>query len=237
MTSFKTPTADQVSEAVRRIPTPQLRGAFFAGLKNPLWLEPLAAAGMFSNPPEPQLTGDGSIRDIYWPEIDYLKRVAPGAPNLVVDILLRLEASHNPWVRRAVFSIGAAVPADQAARLKPLWKSWLDTGFGWRSDPREMVAVAINLFEGGQSEVGHWLANVLFEPSEERTRNNASPVLEDYWYADGLPRVAAQQFGPSGLRGCTSVAGRVRAAERAPHRHDGLDANVAGSRSAPEPQA
>ena len=74
MTEYRPPTEEQIREAVRRILTPQLRRAFFEGLKNPLWVEPLAKEGAFSAPPEPESTDDGLVRDIYWPEIDYLIR-------------------------------------------------------------------------------------------------------------------------------------------------------------------
>ncbi|MCT2279114.1 hypothetical protein M3G91_15975 [Micromonospora chalcea] len=189
MTQYSPPTEEQVKEVLRRIPTAQLRRSFFERLKNPLWLGPLAKEGLFSNPPEPEATPDGLIRDTYWPEIEYLIRVAPDAPESVVDILLKLDASSNAWVRRAVFTIGASIPADQAARLKPLLKSWLGTGFGWRTDPREMVDFAVNLLTGGQYKTGKWIANILFRPGAPMPGKKPRLFLEEYWYAEGLPRI------------------------------------------------
>src|SRR5665648_739823 len=92
MSELRAPSEAEVREAIRRITTPQLRRMFFERLKNPHWLEPLAKEGLFDSPPEPEATSDGLIRDFYWPEIDYLIRVAPAKPNRVVDILLDLEA-------------------------------------------------------------------------------------------------------------------------------------------------
>lgn len=189
MPSFKPPTAAQVNEALRRILTPQLRQAFFDGLKNPLWVEPLAKAGMFDNPPETEITDDGLIRDLYWPEIDYLKRVAPAAPKAVVDVLLKLAGSNNAWVRRAVFSIGASIPSDEAAKLKSLIKTSSESGFGRRSDPREIVALAVNLLLGGQQKLGKWMANLIFRPSASENPYKPNLALDEYWYKDGLPRV------------------------------------------------
>lgn len=189
MPSFKPPTVAQVNEALRRILTPQLRQAFFDGLKNPLWVEPLAREGMFDNPPEPEMTDDGLIRDLYWPEIDYLKRVAPVAPKAVVDVLLKLAGSNNVWVRRAVFSIGASIPSDEAAKLKSLIKTSSESGFGRRSDPREIVAFAVNLLKGGQQKSGKQMANLMFRPSASEIPHKPNLALEEYWYQDGLPRV------------------------------------------------
>lgn len=198
MSGFRAPTQVEVAEVVRRIPTLQLRRAFFEGLRNPLWLEPLAEAGMFSNPPEPERTDDGMVRDLYWPEIEYLIRIAPDAPALVVDILLKLEKSNNAWVRRGVFSIGAVIPAREAARFKPLLKVWRPTGFGWRSDPKEMVDFVVNLVTGGEFKRGVWVANALFRPSSPERATRSGVLLEDYWYETALPRVA-EALGDNGL--------------------------------------
>jgi hypothetical protein len=195
---FQPPTDDQVKEVLRRIPTPQLRRAFFEGLKNPLWVVPLAKEGVFGNPPDPKDAGDGLVRDVYWPEIDYLIRVAPDVPEAVVDVLLKLGKSSNSWVRRGAFSIGATVPADQAARLEPLIKSWKSTGLGWRTDPRELVAVAINLLQGGQTEVGTWFAGLIFKPFRLKDRRKPGTVIQDYWYELGLPELVGA-IGDNGL--------------------------------------
>lgn len=198
MVKYTAPTEEQVKEALRRIPTLQLRRAFFEGLKNPFWMEPLAKEGAFKDPPEPELMSDGLIRDVYWPEISYLIRVAPEVPAAVVDVLLKLKKSNNAWVRRGVFTIGASIPADQAARLRPLIQSWVSTGFGWRTDPQETVSLAVNLLQGGQYETGKWFASLLFKPV--KTPNGRKPRLglEDYWYEHGLPRVV-KVLGNDGL--------------------------------------
>lgn len=199
MSEFRAPSDAEVAEAMRRIATPQLRRVFFERLRNPLWLEPLAQLGLFKTPPEPTTASDGTVREAYWPEIDYLVRVAPMRPTQAVDVLLQMDATENSWVRRAVFTIGASIPAEQAARLKPLLKSWLASGFGWRTDPREMVRFATNLLGGGEIKAGRWVANVLFRPSAEPSQGEPAAALDEYWYVNGLPRVV-EALGPDGLR-------------------------------------
>jgi hypothetical protein len=199
MSTYKAPTSDQVAEAMRRIGKTQLRRAFFEGIENPLWVGPLAEAGAFSHPPEPVTTDDGYIRETYWPEGTYLSKVATSVPNEVVDVLLALRKSNNSWVRRIAFEIGAKIPADEAARLKPLIESWAPSGFGWRTDPNDLVGVVVNLLEDGQADVGRWLANLIFMPSGVKGRREFDVVLEDYWYEQGLPRVVPS-LGESGLK-------------------------------------
>ena len=176
---------------MRRITKTQLRRAFFEGIENPLWVKPLADAGAFRNPPEPVITRDGYIRDTYWPEAEYLSKVALQVPQQVVDVLLTLDGTNNSWVRRVVFEIGTKIPADEAARLQPLIKSWASSGFGWRTDPRDIVGLIVNLLEDGQAEVGKWLADLVFKPSGVKGRRKPDLVLDDYWYEEGLPKVIA----------------------------------------------
>ncbi|WAY21542.1 hypothetical protein OF855_10960 [Mycolicibacterium fortuitum] len=158
----------------------------------------MAKKGVFKHPPEPVKTDDGLIRDVYWPEIGYLVRVAPDVPDAVVDVLLQLGKSTNAWVRRGVFEVGARISPDQAARLKPLIKSWQSTGFGWRTDPSDLVAFALNLLEGGQEDDGAWFANLIFKPFRTKDRRRPAARLEMYWYEQGLPKVAAA-LGDNGL--------------------------------------
>lgn len=198
MNTYVHPTDEQVREAIRRIPTPQLRRAFYEGLKNPYWLEPLNNHGAFSNPPARVRMADGSTGDPYWPEIEYVVRVAAEAPVVATDILIGLKDSENAWVRRALFAVGGVVPASEAARLKPVVKAWLSSGFGWRTDPREMVSFAVNLIQGGELATGEWVANALFRPRARKESNKPDLVLEDYWYEVGLPRVV-DALGPAGF--------------------------------------
>lgn len=187
MSEYARPTGDLVNEALRRILKPALRRAFFQGLENPLWLEPLSAAGCFSSPPEPMSAGDGTTYDLEWPELTYLVKVAPLSPEAVVDILVGLQDSSNVWVRRAVFTVGAAIPTHQGVRLVPLLRTWESSGFGWRSDPREMSAFAARLLREGEIEEGEWLADFLLRPRETDKDRQVETTLEEYWYYSELP--------------------------------------------------
>lgn len=200
MSDYAVPTAAEVHAAVRRLTTYQLRRVFYEGLENPHWVKPLADLNVFTNPPEPEPTGDGYIKDVFWPEVSYLLNVAETAPVEVVDVLLSLVGTSNSWVRRAAFVVGAKVPPHQAARLKPLVKAWSESGgLGWRTDPRDLVSFAVNLLEGGQS-YGVTFANILFRPREAED-DERDPVVElkAHWYAQELPRVA-DALGTNGLR-------------------------------------
>ncbi len=183
MPEFRAPSDYQVREALRRTTSPQLRRAFYDGLQNPLWLAPLAAMGAFANPPERVPTGDGLHQDPIWPEIDFLVRVSDVMPEEAVRILLQIGAKENAWIRRAIFAAGAKVPAGQAARLLPIIESFDDSSFGWRSDPRDITAMVVNLLRGGEQETGRWLADRALNPA---SRNREAEGFADYWYGEAL---------------------------------------------------
>ena len=98
MTTFKTPSAETVSETLRKIPTLQLRRVFYRANKNPNWVKPLFEAGAFNAPEEAVVDERGLIREPYWPEIDYLKEMARFAPEDVVEVLVSLKDSTNSWI-------------------------------------------------------------------------------------------------------------------------------------------
>lgn len=183
------PTKAEVIAALSRLPTLQLRRVFFEGLKNPLWVKPLMGVGAFDHPPVPKVDEKGYIRETFWPEIDYLTRVAAEVPDDVVDVLLRLTASENSWVRRGTFEIARSIPVDKAVRLKELIEAW-NPNFGFRTDPRDLTTLARNFLEGSQTRFGVSFANMLFRPrSRGDDSRNPLVTLEEYWYTDALPPI------------------------------------------------
>jgi hypothetical protein len=190
MSNYQTPTSEQVRTAILRLTSYQIRRVFYEGLKNPLWAKPLTEAGAFAYSPDPELQGSDAISGVFWPEISYLINAAKEAPSDVVDVLLSLKDSRNSWIRRAVFTIGSQIPADQAVRLKALTDAWASTGLGWRTDPHDLVAFATNLLNGGQTEFGVSFANTLFRPRDiGADKNDSVSELQEYWYSEELPTV------------------------------------------------
>jgi hypothetical protein len=195
------PDGSVVEAALRRLTTYQLRRVFYEGLENPYWVKPLAELGAFVDPPEPVFAGDGYVYDAFWPEISYLERVCTAVPSDVVDVLLGLATTSNSWVRRAAFAIGSRVPVAEAVRMKPLWQEWGKSGgFGWRTDPRDLVSFAVNLLNGGQVDAGVSFSNILFRPQKAAGGGSSAVTgLDRYWYSAELPRLV-EALGPVGLQ-------------------------------------
>jgi hypothetical protein len=192
MTNFSIPSQQQVDDAIRQMPTFQLRRVFFEDLQNPHLVRALKKAGQFTSPPEP-VTDNTGVREMFWPEIDYLERMAALVPDDVVDVLLEIGRSNNSWVRRGIVSIASTIPANTAARLGPVFRSWYPNSFGWRTDPHHLAAVVCNFLNGGQRRLGVSLANALFRPraNPNDSGSQVDPVttMEEYWYEQELPSV------------------------------------------------
>ena len=199
MTTFKTPSAETVSETLRKIPTLQLRRVFYRSNINPNWVKPLFEAGAFNAPEEAVVDERGLIREPYWPEIDYLKDMAQFVPEDVVRVLVSLKDSTNSWIRRAVFEIGANIPPSQAALLVPMIIEWGIKGLGFRSDQEAQATMIRNLLTCGEHRAGMRLADLLMHPVAGDKRKRVVTGIEEYWYCKELPSIA-KAMTSSGLR-------------------------------------
>ncbi len=91
---------------------------FFEHLDSPEWLEPLAARGLFKEPPPPKNAGD-YVQLPLWPESRYLARMAaiPEAQATVVRLAREIPATENSRVYDDIIDMALALPAGYAAAL------------------------------------------------------------------------------------------------------------------------
>ena len=118
MRSWEPPTEQTIRTALQRIRSPDFEAYFFAKLKNPTWIAPLAARGVFSSPPEPVDSADNGTIFPSWQASKYLVRMAPHAPSEVVSVLEQLD-TRNPNVAGDIIQAALAVPVEFASRLVP----------------------------------------------------------------------------------------------------------------------
>ena len=92
-------------------------GYFFDRLTSPSWLDLLQTNGLFSHPPAPEVDNEkGTIGYSAWPQSRYLARMAPQAPEKVLDIMLAVPPTDNIRVYEDFASAAAAMPAGLAAK-------------------------------------------------------------------------------------------------------------------------
>ena len=114
------PVAADVAAVREYLLRPQARRYFYGHLTNSAWLPLLAQNEVFDRPPERRVNDDGSWQAVVWPEGEFLRRVAAEAPDMVVDVLLRLSTEiSNPAVWSVVADVAIQVPPELGARLAP----------------------------------------------------------------------------------------------------------------------
>lgn len=194
---YKVPTPEEVLAVRLRLNKLPLRRAFFSKLDNPHWVAALASQGAFKNPPATEVMPDGMVQCEFWPEIDYLVRMAPIVSADVADVLEPIAHSTNQWVRRGIAEAATVMDPADAARLVPKMKEWPGEELAnFRIDSRHIAGVVVRLLEGGQSRRGLRLAEAYFapRPSPEKPKYGIpEPVsgMESYWYGEELPLIAA----------------------------------------------
>lgn len=155
------------AEHARLLRDLQLRAAhrryFFERLKDPRWVVHLSNEGFFTNPPGRQVHDDGTWSACWWPEGDYLARVAPNMPADVTRVLVALPLSNdNPDVWNSVAKAASQLPADLAVRVVPAMTSALKSVPGVNHWSDSVVGLIEHLAPSESSEIFDLADHLLF---------------------------------------------------------------------------
>ena len=185
------------SEHARRLRDLQLRPAqrryFFERLRDPRWVTHLSQEGFFANPPGRETNEDGSWSPRWWPEGDYLIRIASEAPTDMVRVLVAVPSTNdNPEVWNSVAKAASQLPTDLAVCVVPAMRSALKSvpGLNYWSD--NVVGLIEHLAGSGSSEVFDLADHLLFiagatavDPEDATYRHRTDWVI---------PRIGGQDW-------------------------------------------
>jgi hypothetical protein len=150
-------------EHVRRARDAMRRSAdwnfFFEKLTSPGWIAPLEEEDAFLDPPPAQSDGK-SVSFPFWAPAEYLVRMAPLAPDLVMDTILRVPSTDNIRIHQSFVDAALVMPAAVAARIVPPAKEWLGAPYQMLL-PDKVGRLVAHLAEGGQSQAALDLAAAL----------------------------------------------------------------------------
>jgi hypothetical protein len=236
MRSWRRPTDLEVERVVALMKKPGQCAYFFEKLQNPEWIPLLRQRGFFGQPPEP-VRHDDLVEFPLWPESRYLARIAPDAPDLVLEIIKGLPDTENFRVHQDLLEAATKMPADKAAQIVPLAKRWLDDEYVGLL-PDRAGDLMLHLAEGGQIRAALALLQALTEPilreipltlGEAQTvvrreaRSRYSPWYLKRLLEHSLPPVAARDpLGTAGvlakqLRTCLRMERRTGSHSDASH--------------------
>lgn len=121
------PSSDEVNKALQLMRKREANHEyFFSKLASPDWIEPLDQAGIFSSPPDAKQEGT-SISFPFWPEAEYLSRMAGAEPEKVLSIMLKTPQTTNIRVHDYFARAAAVMPGGLAAKWANRECKWLET--------------------------------------------------------------------------------------------------------------
>jgi hypothetical protein len=157
------PSPETVDKAVAALKRAADVDYFFGKLTSPDWIEPLRERGFFSNPPEPERSGE-YVQFPFWSQSQYLARMAAKKPKLVLSVLQSLTDTQNPRVHEDIIDAAVTMPAEFAARLVPAALRWLDSAY-LLVLPQKLERLVLHLAHGGQHDTALDLAQALLTPA------------------------------------------------------------------------
>lgn len=150
--AIETPTREHAKQLRNLQLRPGQRNYFFRQLRNPTWVEHLAAERFFRSPPGRQTNDDGSWSVNPWPEGDYLVVAAPDEPEAVLEVLRSIPPTNdNPVVWDLAAKAARQLPAGRAARVVPRLNDALRTLPTW-IHAESVAELVVFLAESGQKE-------------------------------------------------------------------------------------
>jgi hypothetical protein len=128
---------------------------FFERLSHVGWIEPLREAGVFKAAPP-----------VYWPVSDYLRRMAPGAPDRVAACLAETPTSVSFWTVGDYLDASAAIDATTVAMWVHEWLvPWISAQaqVGWLI-PEKLQTLVLRLISAGHGNRAFAVAEAVLSP-------------------------------------------------------------------------
>ncbi len=185
------PTIEEVEQALSLLLVPQYRNWFFENLQNPLWFAPLKTRGLFDAPPEPVEDAEtGGVRYPYWPELEYLKRVAKERPADVREIVMSLQDVKNPLVKTGCIEALSAMAAMEAAKGVAFVKEAMRerTTYHWYWEGQAAATLMLKLAKSSREEAFHvaYLLLEIWVPGDKENRlwHDATARFDTHHYGE-----------------------------------------------------
>lgn len=105
---------------------------FFSKVDDPIWIPILQEKGFFKNPPGSVPTGETGVTFPIWRPILFLTRMAPKAPEKVVEIVAGFKKIENPRVLHEIAEIALSVSSiPLSISLKPQVIEYIKSAYSW----------------------------------------------------------------------------------------------------------
>ena len=103
-------SCDYERDLAERLSNERLNEYFFGRLSDPAWFEVLHKAGKFDSVPSLQANEvEKTVGFPFWPQGEYLKKIAPHLPERVCQIIAQLPSTENARVHDCILEIALAI--------------------------------------------------------------------------------------------------------------------------------
>ena len=207
MKSWTKPTPEDIKKALRSVDKATDRQFFYAGLKNPLWIKPLADEGCFKAPPDVINLPEGMIQYPFWPELQYLSNMSEDAPDEVIDLVLHFPKTNNPIVYKEILNIALKLQGTKSAALLPkvLECADMDSQIVDFKFPKLLTHWTKENQTSAALKLAEKLVRFSADPQSQEKQNRRKKNPEDHWSTSLKPapkfkRGAYQKILNDGLR-------------------------------------
>lgn len=150
---------------------------FFNNLNSADWLKPLSDAGYFKNP-TPLIREGNFIQALYWPESQYLVRVADKAPDEVLEIIKdNLQDIDNERIMDDVAKILLAVDVSKAVSFTDLIKKYVNTSHFFLLE-KNVSDLVVKFADNNHTKAALEIAGAMLAVTEDP--NKEAELKKDY---------------------------------------------------------
>jgi len=181
------PSDEIIKKALEQIrKRPANHDYFFSKLDSADWIEPLDRAELFSTPPQAIREGE-KISFPFWPESQYLQRMASIAPEQVAAVIMRMLETDNVRVHEDLAQAASKLPAFLAARWAQKEAVWVEKQeYLYFSLPEALGNLIAHLAVSGELQATLALAKAVFRIRIGRDNSRQAYAKFDKWEYEEL---------------------------------------------------
>lgn len=148
---------------------------FFKMLTSPAWIRPLWEKGMFTTPLSIE-RHEGGISFPFWPESEYLARMAHLDPEIITEVLLKIPETDNERIHQDYVDAALSMPPDCAAKIAKHEILWIQKSkYLYLLLPEKLGRLVTKLAKNGKIGLALSLMEELLQPSNASERNVIGP--------------------------------------------------------------
>jgi hypothetical protein len=158
------PSSDDLQQLQQLFLRASVTEFFFRNASNAAWLPVLSEAGYFTKPIDIVVHPDGAVSCPSWPQSVYLTRCASTNPQLVADIINKVEDTANARVHQELVEVALKLPSELISSFSKKAKNWIrDRYHSITLLPTRLGELAVKLAAENQINVAFEVADTILD--------------------------------------------------------------------------